>query len=265
MDSQIVVCKTHASGPGKLLESPYAPLAFGVLLLLLTHSRLMGDTLGYANTALQFTRSSWEFGHLIWVPIGWVAHALFGADKLAVIQVFMAISALSALAAILLARACLVRIGLAAPAANLAAIALALAQAMVNFSQTGSSYIPGLAFLFAALYFMLGAAEDRSRLWPVLLAALSLAMSAAFWFPYILAAPAITLTPVVLRGWNRLGQAVIFGFCFTLALAILFGSAAWSVGVRDLPSFLRWMAASSHDERRRQAGRGVPTLLPVAG
>src|SRR5205814_1224544 len=134
---------------------------------------------------------------------------------------------LAGLACVLLLWGFLRAAGVAPVLAAVVAGGMLFAQAFLNYAQTGSAYVPGLAFVLLALYLGLACGE---RSWPASIGAgLALAASICFWFPYVLAVPAVLVTPVVLgpatrpRLWFVVRAAAVAGFSLTVA----YGVPAW--------------------------------------
>src|SRR5262245_39252681 len=155
----------------------------------------MGDTVDYAVEALRFDRGGWEFGHLWWVPLGWAARSLAGVgDRPGVVRIFLAANRLSGLACVLLLRGLRTRAGVAGRLAGAVTVAFLFTHAFLNFTLTGSSYVPGLALLLLAFYLALAGPERG--LWSSVGAGLALGAAVCFWFPYVLAVPGVVLAPL---------------------------------------------------------------------
>jgi len=158
-----------SAGGGRSLRRGYAlTAAVYVLATLLTDAYFMADTADYVQSILAREAGRdyhfWEFGHLLWRPVGWLsfwvarplAVAFTGSDPVAgATWVLMALNWLAGLACVLLVRAVAGRVaGRASWAANVAAVGFVFAQGFLNNAQIGSSYVPGLAFLLLGLYFL---------------------------------------------------------------------------------------------------------------
>ena len=105
------------------------------------------------------------------------------------------------LACVLLVYALACRLGARPLVAAGVAAAFLFAQAFLNFTQTGSSYVPGLACVLLALYLALASRDaDRTRPW---VAGAALGAGVCFWFPYALVIPAVLAAPLILYGAQR--------------------------------------------------------------
>ena len=82
------------------------------------------------------------------------------------------------------------------PAALLAVLLTSGGAAFLNFAQTGSSYVPGLACVSLGLWLGAGA-RPRSLLRP-LCAGFVLALGELLWLPYVLVVPAVLLAIIFL-------------------------------------------------------------------
>src|SRR5262249_23023370 len=127
----------------------------------------MGDTVDYVRHIRQYgagdSLALWEFGHLLWRPLGYAVFYLCGAlvrrivgddPAIGVTFCLVALNWLAGFASELLMTCLSFRASERAWAAHLATVAFILTQTFLNFSQTGCSYIPGLALLLACFYFL---------------------------------------------------------------------------------------------------------------
>jgi hypothetical protein len=245
-----------AEAPPPVRASYLVPLAVAVVVLVGMQARFMGDTVDYVNSSFEFDHSSWDFGHLFWVPIGSLAQ---GLGREGVLWTFLVVNAIGGLASVLLLRATLGLVGVRPWTAAAASVALLFAQAMLNFSQTGSSYVPGLALTLLALYLAL-----RPGSWATAVGSgFAMAAAIAIWFPYVLVVPGVLLAPAIVYGLDRprLWFAVRAGVAMGVLLLATYGPAAWMVGVRDLDGLRGWMAKSSHGVRAGGAARATFGLV----
>jgi hypothetical protein len=190
-----------------------------------------------------------------------------GDPRTTLVVIFLAVNGLAGLATVLLLRAAAVRLGFPEGVALFVASALLFSHAFLNFAQTGSSYVPGLAFVMLALFLAVGTRAPSLRPKPPLTfspsspeaepeggraasiaAGLALGTTVCFWFPYVLAAPGVLLAPLVLSG----GRRASFWFSARAALAagallvLAYGAAMLSLGIGDAAGFRAWVAKSSH-------------------
>jgi hypothetical protein len=129
---------------------------------------------------------------------------------------------------------------------------------LLNFTQTGSSYIAALAFLIAALYLLL---KDKGNLSTVnaIAGGLSCAAAVTMWFPFVLVVPATLLAPLVLFGSVRpLKSSLIYaGAAFSVATLAAYLVVTMAIGVHSVADFREWMAVSSHGVRQS----GLPRVV----
>ena len=169
-----------ASRGRALLGHATPALAFAAATLL-TNAWFLGDTSSYVGSLLARAGVEmpgaeanefpfWEFGHLLWRPLGRAADAaLRPLTELAVGQhpaaqatlALMALNWIAGLAAAVAFGALLARLGVRRWAAGVAAVAFACGNAFLNYAQTGCSYVPGLAFFVVALYLLAPRADER--------------------------------------------------------------------------------------------------------
>ena len=231
-----------------IASSSLIPPIVTALVYAFSESHNVGDTPEYTDMALNFKFSSMEFGHLLWAPLGWLGHATLGLDYFGVAQLYKSVSILAAIAVAVVMRRLLVRIGVGPMTANAGAIGIALTQGVLNFGLAGTSYITGLAFLTLSLLLSVEVALC-TRLRPIMVvgAAGALAFSVAFWSPFVLAAPAVVLTPLVLSGFAAFARTVAIGCLAVAFMALLFGIAAAGSGVRDFAGLLKWISGSMRE------------------
>lgn len=250
-----------------------------LLALWLAAPYFMGDTWAYVESILAYqnsgdylnaTNSFWEFGHLFWRPLGWLAYRMFrpltalwfGADEQANVTLSLIIlNWISGLMSLLLIHKLLSLFCKQLWVVNLVALALLFSNAFLNYTQTGCSYVPGLAALLFGFYILLRDAKEPRRLRrTALLAAIGLAVSVGMWFPYVLAIPAALFAPVLLYGWSTergrliLHTSIAAGVILILSYAVVVGS----LGIYTLAGFKAWMLEASHGER---ATKGVLRLV----
>jgi hypothetical protein len=228
-------------------------------LLAATSSAYPGDTRDYANSIVaRFADRDlyfWEFGHLLWRPLGF---ALAAAERLApgasreslfslAVSTLVAISIAAGAVALVAFLAWSKRIGIARTPAIVATLAMGLSCALLNYDQTGTAYVPALSLLCVALWSVARADDAMPARVPVLgMAALSL--SVLLWLPMIFTLPAVVLSPLVLRGNNAARRRVS---ATALALSALFVECAYAAvvvvkGIHSVPALQSWIASASH-------------------
>ncbi len=257
----------------------YGPVAAIYLLAtLFTAPLFLGDTADYVDSVLSGVEF-WEFGHLTWRPAGWLlfqafeplARWLVGADVQAqVALIFIAINLIAGLACVLLLRALLSCFNVREWAADAATVAFIFSQAFLSYTQTGCSYIPGLAFLLLGLFILAKNADREDRtLRTAILAGLAFATSLSTWFLYLWALPAALALPLVFgadrRRWKLVLQTTLALCLFT---AIAYSAALAHLGIYNLTDLKAWIASSSHGMKIGGASRvvfGLPRSMISLG
>ena len=222
-----------------------------------TGASFMGDTADYVESIL--TRVEfWEFGHLAWRPLGWIVFKVLqpvvpsmaaGNPQTEAVFALIAINWATGLAAVFLMRSWVFMISKREWVATVAALALIFSHAFLNFSQTGSSYIPGLMFLLLSLHLLASASERRGiPARRAFLAGAAFAGSAAMWFPYVVVIPAALLSPLFLFGFDKRNWSLTVkaALGFTLAITIAYAAVLAHLGIYSPGGFRDWAAAASH-------------------
>jgi len=237
--------------------------AIYLLVVLFTAAYYMADTNDYANAVLAYQagrpRDFWEFGHLLWVPLGWLLFTVFGSvtktfvgdERTDVILIFMIVNWFAGLFSVLILRRILTEFCRQTWVVDIVTIFFIFAHAFLNFSQTGCAYIPGLSLLLLGLYILVSRYEKTETVPKTALAAgISLAGAVCLWFLYGLAIPAAVASPLLLFGWNRKmwRLAMLTGVVFGVSLSVAY--IAVVVGILHITSiagFRGWVANASHD------------------
>ena len=224
-----------------------------------------GDSVYYIGQSVHPDSTFWDFGHLLWRPLLWVCTQLsiltFGAGAqwkgavLSAIAINWVAGLVCALAGFLIVTSFVPPLW----ARLLAVSGMLVAQGLLVYSQTTTSYIPGLACVFASLALLLSPGEHARLDWRTVGAGLLLATGILFWFPYVLAAPAVVLSPLILfpvtrtRLHSSLGVALACG-CL---LALGYGTVAMHLHMNSVRDMATWAAASSHGIVRGGIPRAV--------
>lgn len=231
-----------------------------LLLMWMTETPFLGDTLDYVDSIKEFNEGRdykfWEFGHLFWRPLGWAtAHLLspvtslfVGSDStanitLSLIWLNLAFGLLSALAMVLLLSVVSVR----AWVVTVVGCAFVLAQAFINYAQTGCSYIPGLAMMILGTYYLARpAASARSETRDAILGGICLACAVCFWFLYIWGLPAAFLTGLFLKGFTRerWRAGVWAGLAFGAVSGAAYAVTLVHLGIFNLTDLRKWISPS---------------------
>jgi len=225
----------------------------------MTEPHFMADTVGYADAAVSGDSTRmWEFGHLLWRPLGRMGAAVFapllrlwvGTDARAgVLLVLVTTSWLAGLISVLSLAGLLRRVCRREWVMLVASIAFIFAHGFLNFAQAGTPYVPGLAFLMLGLYLLSKGGESPRRSWLVaFLAGAALAFAVGMWFLYIWALPAAIVMPLFLFGVNRQRVRLVLQttlFC-SLFGALIFGTGMGILGIHTFEGFHAWVLKASH-------------------
>jgi hypothetical protein len=255
----------------------------GVFLLLQIPSTpfYVADTLRFATDAVGFSKGLpaqfWEFGHLLWRPLGYVglhtAGPLFQAywddtPVQAVARWLTGISFVTAVLSLLLLYGLLRRIATPAHAAGGVAVVMA-AGPFWNYSQAGAPYVPALFLLVLTLWMLDQALHRGLALHWASLAGVAFTLSLSLWSPYAFAGLAL-LAFVAL--WNRKpgedtsGRVRQVAAPFLLAAAatsgLLFGLGAAAHGVRSVAGFLQWVVQADNGWAQNLTAVRLATGLP---
>ncbi|MGH7502306.1 MAG: hypothetical protein ACREL7_11170 [Longimicrobiales bacterium] len=247
--------RTHAASSTSI--GPWAVVATAwVAAVLLTHPVTTGDTADYVGSIASRLNGTdynfWDFGHLLWRPIGavlaTVIRAVTGSSDLRTIalQPLVLMNIVTSLGSAFFLLATMRHLSLAGRWAIPLAIAFLLTQGVLDYGQSGTAYVPGLFFLSMGLYFAVRGATSERWLLPCVGAGVSGALAAALWLPYLFVIPALG----VAAGWLGTGRgsqpllAVALGA--TVTGAAVFAGIALAIGVRTPAEFLAVLSAASH-------------------
>lgn len=256
----------------KTLLPPLLIAAIYIFAVAFTKADFMGDSGGYVGSVLAYAgvgeyvveipnvsnfraeNTFWNFGHLLWRPFGWLLFKLFtplssrivGPDPFYnVLSQLIAVNFVAGLLSALLLYFLLDKLTGRRWLAFFVAILFIFSQGFLNYTQTGTAYIPGLAFLIVALYLLL---KDKANLTRPRLIGAGLACAAAvcIWVPFVLVIPATLAAPFVLFGLDRrrklslLWALASFGVATSAAYLIVMAV----VGVYTPADFRDWMATN---------------------
>ena len=279
-----MTCTSHRRPVSLLLV-----VAFYIMAIAFTNAHFMADSAGYVVSILAYEGVSeyvaenpvvrdfrsenpfWDFGHLLWRPVGLVLLKVFSPlSQLAVgidpahnlFFLFMSLNFAAGLLCCVLLYCLMERLTDRRWVVVLVTIGFVLSNGFLNFTQTGSPYIIGLAFLLSGLYLLLRRKGDVS-LRTSALAGLLFAVSVTMWTLYGLVVPSIIAAPLVLFGASRrVTRAVMFSAAtFILVTAVTYGLVMFNIGVHSPGDLRDWIAASSHGVHTSGASRmlfGLP-------
>src|SRR6185369_12741411 len=203
-----------------------------------TNAHFMADSGGYVVSILAYAgvdeyvvenptaadfraeNSFWDFGHLLWRPLGLFLFKVFhplsslfvGPDPAHnVMFLLMTVNFLAGLASAVL-YLLLDKLTRHRWLAVFVVACFIFSNGLLNFTQTGSSYGVALACLIAGLYLLLKDNGDVSTR-NAIAGGLACAAAVVMWFPFVLAVPATLLAPLVLFGPRRLQRSSIIYGC----------------------------------------------------
>ena len=253
---------------------PLLVIALYVLALAFTNAHYMADSGGYVVSILAYAgveeyvaenpvvadyrseNSYWDFGHLLWRPLGLLLFKVFtpvsslvvGPDPAYNVRILlMWVNYLAGLLSAVLLYALIDRLTGRRWLGVLVSVFFIFSHGFLNFAQGASSYIAGLAFVVVALYLLL---KDKDGPSPSAAIGAGLACTGAvtLWALYILVVPGIILAPLVLFGPGGTVKASILraSASFVIASAIAFVVVMAAAGVNTPSEVLEFIAASSH-------------------
>ncbi len=230
-------------------------LAVYLLVSWMTEANVHTDTIGYADSIL--ARRFNDFGHFLWFPLGWLGYKVLGPlsdwavgpqPRIGVVWTLLALNWLAGLLGVFMMQGIVSRIVRRAWAANLATITFIFAQPFLLYSQTGTSYVPGLSLLLLGFWILIRRGEPSPGVRTGALAGLALAGSVSLWVPYVLGVPAALAAPLLIHGADRkrLRLALQAAVVFAATAALIFSLGAASLGIYSVAGLKAWVAESSH-------------------
>jgi len=235
----------------------------------------MGDTVDYSQSITARLAGKdylfWEFGHLLWRPLGYVlfrissplTNRFVGGDANAsATLVLIAVSWNSGLVAVLSLFGVLNRLCRNKAAVLISVIGFIGAQAFLNYVRTGAPYIPGLALILLGLYLLVAEGnKDKPSVLKSVLAGVSLGAAGLFWFPYVLAIPAVLVAPLLLFGFSkqRLKLSLIAVVVGAVIGAGVYFAVMAHIGVHNVQDFRVWMEKTSRSTG--SSNRGMSKMI----
>ena len=254
------------------------------LVLLFTESAYLGDTGRYVaeimnHRAHVFPSSQdpfWDFGHPAWRPL---VNLLFdgagrtiqnvrgGNASQALAWLMIAINIVATLAAVFFLWLFLER-HTNSLAAWVASAAFLCTNALLDFSRSGSPYVPGLACVIVTLWLtqLAAARQSEGAFVPAAFAGLSLGAAVVLWVPYIFSIPAVLLYAVfglrypARRERLKLAAPIVI-FC-GLSIAVTYGLVMQQRQIRSFAGLKSWIVSANNEasqtDRLKRAVSGVP-------
>jgi len=260
------------------------PAFLYILLIALTEPPFIGDTPFYAGQLAAAPGLSspvlWEFGHILWRPIGFILSPLFQAaipdhiawtHELKISYGLICLTVLSGLISTVLIYDLSRRILRHPLWAMLPVFVLVCGDAFLSYSHSGMPYIPAVAALTGGLWLQLVPKADQrggqvTLLWS---SACLFGIACLLWFPFVFVLPAAVCARkfVPLRNGGRWEWTQAFAVLVIAGGVVTAGvvTAAFMAGVHSISGFRLWMSAASHEwHQNRQwlrAVSGCPRLL----
>jgi len=261
-----------------------------LVLIVATTPVTRGDTLSYSLAIASLidvspfssaAGSLWEFGHLVWRPIG-LALTQFWAGDLepdawsTVSAVFHTLRWLNIIAGaltvglwFLMAR----RVIAPRPVAAGLALSFGCAHGFLTYADAGVSYVIGLFLMTVAAWVSLEAAErGRLTLLSAAIVGLVCASAALVWFPFILCAPAAVMlawfwkaNSLKPRDWitrERVVFTAVALTAFVVLCAICFGVGLSVQEIHGKDEISAWTGTSSHGWTQNLSVVRLATGLP---
>jgi hypothetical protein len=250
------------------------PTGIYLFATLLTDAYFMGDTPGYATSILAYEHGGsvgwdnpfWEFGHLLWRPIGHVvfhvlrpitSRIIGDNERLQLILALIAISWIAGLLCVVFFRRLLGHF-VTGWIADVVGIGICFSNAFLNYSQTGCAYVSGLLLLILGMMFLVeveSSSQQRSALRAV--GSACLAGSVCLWFPYILVIPVALLTPMILNDSFRFSRFLKAGILTASMIAVAYILVLAHLGTFTLAGFKQWVMSAGHGYNQT----GIPRMV----
>jgi hypothetical protein len=227
---------------------------------ILTSAYFMGDTVDYAQALVARASGGdylfWEFGHLLWRPVGYVLFRIFEPlikhfvgpyPQVNATIVLLALGWIGGLVSVLSLFGIVNRVCRRKLPVWFGIAAFTGAQAFLNYFHTGTPYIPGLGLVLLAMFLLVRQGDEEKPILMAALAGASLAGAGLFWLPYVLAIPAALLMPLVLFGFNkqRLKVALIAVIVGAIVGGVAYFAVMGHVGIHNMQEFRGWVEKTS--------------------
>lgn len=251
----------------------YWTVAIYVLVTWITQASYQADTVMYIRIEQAFEagdRSQFlDFSHMLWHPLGWLLSQFIrilpswvaGADAFhQIASGFFFLTWISGLFAVITLIKLLRLLSISQRTSNIAGLFLIFGNAFLNFSQTGSAYVPGFTLVLLALYFLVRAeARPELRGRSIVFAGLVLGFAICVWIPYLCSAPGVLSFALLYYGYSkqRLARAFVTGAIAAGVIIVIYGAALVIYGLEPVAAFTAWNA------RMRDSMQGVRGISRV--
>jgi hypothetical protein len=232
-----------------------------LLLLVFTRSPVLNDTYYYAvdihatlDTSSPWSNPIlWDPGHLLWRPLARLVvppllplleRFVRGDAQMAVTLLLISLSCLAMLCSVLILYSVLVRTTDRPWLSLFVIVAFMCSNASLCALHSGTPYPAGLACILAGIWLV--QKDSPTNLKRAALAGLCGGVAVCFWFPYIVALPALLCLAV----FNQRSDRVRSGLALTISAAavviLLLGLGAHFRGVDSFSSFRMWFTGAGH-------------------
>lgn len=222
-----------------------------------TNGYFWADSADYVDSVIAYQNGVdyqfWEFGHLLWRPLGWIIwSSLFDISdanvwRNQIFLTYMWISLISGLGSTLVLAHILRNLNVSV-AINITTIAgFVFFHGFINFAQTGTSYVTALFFLIVAYVFSFHSSPSRPHL-GACLAGCALALSTVFWIAFVWTIPAGILVAPILYGFSasNIRRAVVTLAAFMCIVLVIFGTVLMVMQIDSVPALNKWIMSASH-------------------
>ena len=257
--------------PSKTAPKPWFGFVLATLVYVVsiacTTPFVVGDAIYYGHDVLMVRQgiapfsSLSDFGHILWRPLGyvfagpsiaWIPDSLAPSPDLKITYGLSFLSLIAGLVCTLAVYDLARRLTRSLWRPLVPVFLLVWGAAFLTYSQSGASYIPGLACMMAGLWIQLTA---RGPKLPVVVASSCLfGLTALLWMPFLYAVPAAWCARryILLQsdredtpywGWREIVLSAVSTGVIVLAGV---GAAALMAGVRAPSQLVQWMVSAGH-------------------
>ncbi len=240
-----------------------------------------GDTSVYVDEILKYGQSDgakpaliWEFGHLLWRPLGYLIWHLTqpltsswfrGNPLLEVEAVLFGLNFVGGAVLSVAVYSITRKLGLIRPLALAVSISIPLSSAVLDYVHSGTSYVPGLALHMLGIWCILKALEESKQrmLWSAL-AGVALGLACDVWFLYFLALPAAWLAEYLFPAENLASRQRARLVAITVASTAAVGVIAYLIGISlchisSISELRTWISSSGHGMQANRPWLRFPT------
>ena len=255
-----------------------------IVLQLFTQPSSYGDTPVYASDILAHSREQfgpgkdplWELGHIFWRPVAYLAwaaalplvqHRFSDAPVLGAYAALVALNLVAGLVCTIFMYKLAFNLSRRQSIALLCTAGLLGTNAVLNFMQSGTSYIPGLAFQLIGLHLLeRSISQGRFTAGLAWMIAGAWALSVCLWFPYVLSLPGMLLFGLLWGEEKRTSFRIRYLLHLCVAIGVLVGAAYVFVLQRNKISnpqeAMAWFRNASHGMAQTRGYLRIVTGLP---